>query len=82
MNEWWQMQLLRADGDDTDEIMHKNIACNCAVQLRLWLVHGNPCACLILTRASITYSAADLLRKRSRSATMQAEIIHYGHQVY
>jgi len=34
------------------------------------------------TRAGITYSAADLLRKRSRSATVHAEIIRYGHQGY
>jgi len=34
------------------------------------------------TRAGITYSAADLLRKCSRSATVQAEIIRYSHQGY
>jgi len=34
------------------------------------------------SRAGITYSAADLLRKRSRSATVHAEIIRYGHQGY
>ena len=34
------------------------------------------------TRAGITYSAADLLHKRSRSAAVQAEIIRYGHQGY
>ena len=32
--------------------------------------------------AGITYSAADLLRKCSRSATVQAEIIRYSHQGY
>jgi len=34
------------------------------------------------TCAGITYSAADLLRKRSLSATLQAEIIRYSHQGY
>jgi len=34
------------------------------------------------TSAGITYSAADLLRKGSRSAAVQAEIICYDHQGY
>jgi len=60
--------------------------CYCTgTRARAWYQHGfREPARVPGTRAGITYCAADLLRlcKRSRSATVQPEIIRYGHQLY
>jgi len=80
--------ILRSTGNRRDQQQqHKTGFFVAYVYERLRLVHRNPCVCLIParvpgTRAGMTYSAADLLRKRTRSAAVQVEIIRYGRQGY
>ena len=52
------------------------------VRVSSMITHTEARARVSGTCAGITYFVADLLHKRSRSATVQAEIIRYVHQGY